>query len=106
MFKTKVLNSIGIIKLLSYITKPDKRSVFSFWRDYRTLAFMQEKKKVSFQWAFKEYIWPRRKIVSIGLILIIIRSLSGLVIPYASKALIDEVIPSKDIDALTFLLIL
>ena len=66
---------------------------------------MQEKKKVSFKWAFKEYIWPRRKIVSIGLILIIIRSLSGLVLPYASKALIDEVIPSKDIDALTYLLI-
>ena len=66
---------------------------------------MQEKKKVSFKWAFKEYIWPRRKIVSIGLLLIIIRSLSGLVLPYASKALIDEVIPSKDLDALTYLLI-
>ena len=66
---------------------------------------MQEKKKVSFKWAFKEYIWPRRKIVSIGLLLIIIRSLSGLVLPYASKALIDDVIPSKDLDALTYLLI-
>ena len=66
---------------------------------------MKAKQKVSFQWAFKEYIWPRRKIVSIGLFLIIIRSLSGLVLPYASKALIDEVIPSKDIDALTYLLI-
>ena len=76
-----------------------------FWRDYRTLPYMQEKKKVSFKWAFKEYIWPRRKIVSIGLLLIIIRSLSGLVLPYASKALIDEVIPSKDLDALTYLLI-
>lgn len=105
MFGVKVLISIGIIKLLPHLTKPDKRSVFSLWRDYRTLAYMQEKKKVSFQWAFKEYIWPRRKIVSIGLLLIIIRSLSGLVLPYASKALIDEVIPSKDIDALTYLLI-
>ena len=66
---------------------------------------MQEKKKVSFRWAFKEYIWPRRKIVSIGLLLIVIRSLAGLVLPYASKALIDEVIPSKDLDALTYLLI-
>ena len=26
-------------------------------------------KKVSFSWAFKEYIWPRKKIVSFGLIL-------------------------------------
>lgn len=66
---------------------------------------MQEKKKVTFNWAFKEYIWPRRKIVSFGLILIIVRSLSGLVLPYASKALIDEVIPSKDLNALSYLLI-
>lgn len=66
---------------------------------------MQEKKNVSFKWAFKEYIWPRRAIVSLGLLLIIIRSLSGLVLPYASKALIDEVIPSKDTTALSFLLI-
>ena len=66
---------------------------------------MQEKKKVSFKWAFKEYIWPRSKIVSIGLFLIIVRSLSGLVLPYASKALIDEVIPSKNTDDLTYLLI-
>lgn len=63
------------------------------------------KNKVSFRWAFKEFIWPRRKIVSLGLFLILVRSLSGLVLPYASKTLIDEVIPSKDTDALTYLLI-
>ena len=66
---------------------------------------MQAKKKVTFKWAFKEYIWPRRKMVGFGLILIILRSLSGLVLPYASKALIDEVIPSKDLNALRYLLI-
>ena len=66
---------------------------------------MKEKKKVSFKWAFREYIWPRRKVVSIGLFLIIVRSLSGLVLPYASKALIDDVIPSKDTQALSYLLI-
>jgi len=63
------------------------------------------KKKVSFRWAFKEFIWPRRKIISLGLFLILVRSISGLVLPYASKNLIDEVIPSKDIEALTYLLI-
>ncbi|MDG1881963.1 MAG: ABC transporter ATP-binding protein [Schleiferiaceae bacterium] len=62
------------------------------------------KKKVSFTWAFKEYIWPRRGVVSFGLVLIIFRSISGLVLPYASKNLIDEVIPSKDTDALMVLL--
>ena len=63
------------------------------------------KNKVSFRWAFKEFIWPRRKIVFLGLFLIIIRSLSGLVLPYSSKNLIDDVIPSKDINALTLLLV-
>ena len=66
---------------------------------------MQEMKKVSFRWAFHEYIWPRRKIVALGLFLIIVRSLSGLVLPYASKALIDEVIPSKNTTTLTYLLL-
>ncbi|MGB2086384.1 MAG: ABC transporter ATP-binding protein, partial [Flavobacteriaceae bacterium] len=66
---------------------------------------MQKKKNVSFRWAFKEYIWPRRTIVSIGLFLIILRSLSGLVLPYASKALIDDIIPSKDMQTLSFLLL-
>ena len=61
--------------------------------------------KVSLHWAFKEFILPRIRIVSFGLFLILIRSLSGLVLPYASKNLIDEVIPSKDIQALTNLLI-
>ncbi|MAV42203.1 MAG: ABC transporter permease [Flavobacteriaceae bacterium] len=63
------------------------------------------KNKVSFSWAFREFIWPRRKIVFLGLFLIIIRSLSGLVLPYSSKTLIDDVIPSKDINTLSFLLI-
>jgi subfamily B ATP-binding cassette protein MsbA len=64
------------------------------------------KKKVSYKWAFKEFIWPRKKIILFGLVLIIIRSLAGLVLPYASKNLIDEVIPSKDMNALTTLLII
>ena len=62
------------------------------------------KKKVSYKWAFKEFIWPRKRIVAIGLILIIFKSLSGLVLPYASKNLIDEVIPNRDLTALTLLL--
>jgi subfamily B ATP-binding cassette protein MsbA len=64
------------------------------------------KNNVSFKWAFKEFIWPRRKILFLGLFLILVRSLSGLVLPYASKSLIDEVIPSKDTYSLTFLLVI
>ena len=63
-----------------------------------------EKTKVNFRWAFKEFIWPRRKIVSLGLLFIIIRSTAALVLPYASKNLIDEVIPAQDMDALRLLI--
>jgi ABC-type multidrug transport system fused ATPase/permease subunit len=73
------------------------------WLDISHL-FKMKNKNVSFSWAFKEFIWPRRSIISLGLFLIIVRSLSGLVLPYASKNLIDDVIPQKDFDSLTFLL--
>ena len=62
------------------------------------------KNNVSFAWAAKEFIWPRKKIVFIGLILIVLRSLAGLVLPYATKSLIDDIIPSQDMQALWFLL--
>ncbi|MGA9269472.1 MAG: ABC transporter ATP-binding protein [Lutimonas sp.] len=62
------------------------------------------KNNVSFAWAVKEFIWPRKKIVLIGLILIVLRSLAGLVLPYATKSLIDDIIPTQDVEALWFLL--
>ncbi len=62
-------------------------------------------KKVSFIWAAKEFIWPRKGIILLGLGLIIIRSLAGLVLPYASKTLLDDVIPSQNVEALTSLLL-
>jgi len=46
--------------------------------------------------AFKTIIWPRRKLVFVGLILIVIRSLSGLVLPWQSKVLLDDVVPNKE----------
>jgi len=58
------------------------------------------KEKVSFKWAFKEFIWPRKKIVSIGLILIIIKSLAGLAMPFVTKELVDNVFPNNDTQAL------
>ncbi|SHM70891.1 ATP-binding cassette, subfamily B, MsbA [Cyclobacterium lianum] len=60
---------------------------------------------VSLKNVFKTIIWPRRKFVFIGLVLIIISRLSGLVLPYASKYLVDEVIPSNDFDLLKWLLL-
>jgi ABC-type multidrug transport system fused ATPase/permease subunit len=64
------------------------------------------KKKVSLVWAFNAYIWPRKKLIAIGLILILIKSFAALVLPYASKNLIDDVIPNQDYSALTELFVM
>lgn len=64
------------------------------------------KEKVSFAWAFQEFIWPRKNILFVGLLLIVMRSLSGLVLPYKSKELLDVVIPNKDMTGLWELLLL
>ena len=64
----------------------------------------KEKKKISFKWAFKEYIWPRRGMLGIGLILILIQSAAGLVAPYASRFLFDDIVPNKDMKGLWILI--
>jgi len=58
------------------------------------------KKNVSIKWAFNEFIWPRRTMIALGLILIVIRSLTGLVLPYETKVLLDDIVPSGDISGL------
>ncbi len=60
---------------------------------------------VSLKNVFKTIIWPRRKFVFIGLVLIVISRLSGLVLPYASKYLVDDVIPSNNFDLLKWLIL-
>ncbi|NME72138.1 ABC transporter ATP-binding protein [Flammeovirga aprica] len=61
------------------------------------------KQRISLQKVFKEIIWPRRKYLLIGLILIIINRLSGLVLPGASKYLMDDVIVNEDYEQLKLL---
>ena len=63
-----------------------------------------KKSKVSIGKAFKTIIWPKRNLVFIGLILIVLSRLSSLVLPWKSKALLDDVIPNKDYDQLYQLL--
>jgi subfamily B ATP-binding cassette protein MsbA len=58
------------------------------------------KKNVSMKWAFNEFIWPRRGMIALGLVLIVIRSLTGLVIPYETKILLDDIVPSGDVAGL------
>ena len=58
------------------------------------------KKNVSMKWAFNEFIWPRRGMIALGLVLIVIRSLTGLVLPYETKILLDDIVPSGDVAGL------
>lgn len=65
---------------------------------------MSKRNNVSIAWAFKNIIWPRRKTLAIGLVLIILSRLASLVLPGASKYLMDDVIVEKDIEMLQFLI--
>tara|TARA_R110000796_G_scaffold250788_4_gene380698 strand:- start:50587 stop:52323 length:1737 start_codon:yes stop_codon:yes gene_type:complete len=62
-------------------------------------------KKVSILTAFKTIIWPRRNLVFIGLLLIIISKAASFVPAYASKYLFDTILPSKNIASLKILVI-
>ena len=64
----------------------------------------KEKHKVTIGQAFKEFVWPRKNKVIIGIILIVISRLASLILPGASKYLIDDVIVNKDYHTLTLLL--
>lgn len=60
-------------------------------------------KKVSILTAFKTIIWPRRNLVFIGLLLIVISKAASFVAPLSLKYLMDDIIPNKDIDFLKLL---
>ncbi len=60
-------------------------------------------KKVSILTAFKTIIWPRRNLVFIGLLLIVISKAASFVAPMSLKYLMDDIIPNKDIDFLKLL---
>ena len=63
------------------------------------------KPKVTMATAFKTIIWPKRKLVLTGLVLIVISRLASLVLPWKSKELLDVVIPNKDFEGLKYLLL-
>ncbi len=60
----------------------------------------------SMRHAFSTIIWPRRKLIFGGLVLIFANRLSGLVLPGSSKYLIDNVIADQDTSLLRVLLLL
>lgn len=66
---------------------------------------MKQKSRITIGHVFKTIIWPRRNIVFTGLILIVISRLAGLVLPGATKYLMDDVIVREDLQMLKYLLI-
>ncbi len=63
------------------------------------------KKKINIRHAFDTVIWPKRKLIAIGLVLIVISRAASLVLPGASKYLIDDVIANNNMEMLKILLI-
>lgn len=62
------------------------------------------KNKVTLSSVFNTIVWPRRKIIGFGLLLIVISRLASLYIPYSSQILLDKIVPNKDIDGLFVLI--
>ena len=67
---------------------------------------IMSKRKVTVAQAFRTIIWPRRRLVLIGLVLIILKSLSGLVLPASTKYILDDVIGQGDLETLKWILML
>jgi ABC-type multidrug transport system fused ATPase/permease subunit len=58
-------------------------------------------KPASVRRAFLDFVWPRKGLLGVGLVLILINRASDLVIPAASKYLIDEVVQKRNLSLLT-----
>jgi subfamily B ATP-binding cassette protein MsbA len=50
--------------------------------------------------AFRKIVWPRRKMLALGLLLVVINRAAGLVLPAAPKYLLDSVLPNQRLDLL------
>ncbi len=70
------------------------------------MAEKEEEKKASVKNAFKEFVWPRKKILFVGLVLILISKAASFVSPLQLTVLIDQIIPNEDYQLLVQLLIL
>lgn len=60
--------------------------------------------RVTIAYVFKSIVWPRWRIVALGLVLIVISRAAGLVLPGASKYLIDNVVAKGDLHMLKILI--
>lgn len=61
-------------------------------------------RKVTWRTAFWQYIWPRRKHMLLGLLLIVVSRVAGMVLPGSTKYLLDDVVGQGDLQMLWVLL--
>jgi subfamily B ATP-binding cassette protein MsbA len=60
---------------------------------------------VSLKWALNEIVWPRRKSLFVGFVLILFNRAAGLVLPGASKYLIDDVVGQNNLELLKWIIV-
>lgn len=60
--------------------------------------------RASLRRAFHDIIWPRRKLILLGLVLILVNRLAGLVLPASTKYLVDDVLGEGNAELLWTLL--
>ncbi len=58
------------------------------------------------RYALRTIVWPRRRLVLLGLVLIVFNRLAGLVLPGSSKYLIDNAISEGDLSLLRLILLI
>ncbi|MEL6843053.1 MAG: ABC transporter ATP-binding protein, partial [Bacteroidota bacterium] len=63
-------------------------------------ATPKKESRTSLKAVFRTYIWPRRKLLGLGLLLVFVSRIAGFVLPYSPKYLIDEVIANGQMDML------
>ncbi len=69
------------------------------------MSTSKSKSKVTMAKVFKTIIWPRRKIILVGFILIIISRIASLILPWSTKYMLDDVMGKGDLSKLNFILI-
>jgi len=70
-----------------------------------TTAAKKKPTLASVRSAFRQIIWPRRWLLLLGLLLIVVNRLSALVLPGSTKYLLDDVVRGGDADLLTTILL-
>jgi subfamily B ATP-binding cassette protein MsbA len=65
----------------------------------------QKKKLASFGYVFQDIIWPRKWLLLLGLLLIVINRLAGLVLPGSTKYLVDNVITEGNMELLLWIIL-